>query len=74
MVTAVTLAGLSPLLGAKLKSRVPAVLGTIALAILIASYFYSLLIWMPAAAAVLAAAVAGPPVRRAMIERRETAT
>jgi hypothetical protein len=61
VVVAVTLVSFAPVIAARTRSRTPAVLGTIALTALIALYVLGLLTWVPADAALLAAAIAGPP-------------
>lgn len=63
VVAVVTIVSLSPLLAAWSRRRMPSVLGTVVLTILIALYVFGLLDWVPADAAVLAAAIAGPPNR-----------
>ena len=64
VVVAVTLVSFAPLIAARRGSRSPAVLGAVVLTALIALYLLALLTWVPADAAVLAAAIAGPPRRR----------
>lgn len=56
-----TLVSFTPLVMARTGRRMPAILGTIVLAALVALYFFVFATWAPAAAAVLAAAIAGPP-------------
>lgn len=63
VVTVVTVVSLAPLVAAWTRRRAPAVLGTVVLTGLIVFYIYGLLDWVPAAAAMLAAAIAGPPNR-----------
>lgn len=52
---------LAPMLAAKVRSRIPSVMATILLAVLVLSFPLGLFAWMPAASCVLAAAIAGPP-------------
>lgn len=61
VIVAVTVVSLAPLAAARGRTRTPSVLGAIILAVLIAVFFAALLLWIPADAAVLAAAIAGPP-------------
>ena len=53
----------SPIVAAWIRRRAPAVVASVALPLLIGIYGMSLIPWVPSAAAVLAAAIAGPPSR-----------
>ncbi|HEY3194793.1 MAG TPA: hypothetical protein VGK42_06120 [Candidatus Dormibacteraeota bacterium] len=59
----VMLLSFAPVASAWLRSRVPSVLGSIALLAAIGLFISGLWVWLPACAAVFAAAVAGPPSR-----------
>jgi hypothetical protein len=64
VVVVVTILGLAPLTSAWFATRAPSVVATVALAGLVALFLFGLLWWVPAASAVLAAAIAGPPMKR----------
>lgn len=55
---------LAPLAAAWLRNRAPSVVAAIALPVVMGSYLVGLAAWAPAWAAVLAAAIAGPPSRQ----------
>ena len=59
----VLLLSLAPVASAWLRTRVPSLLGGIALLAVIALFINGLWVWLPACAAVLAAGLAGPPSR-----------
>lgn len=59
----VVLLSFAPAASAWLRSRAPSALSAIALLAAIALFMAGLWVWLPACAAVLAAAVAGPPSR-----------
>ena len=61
VVIAVTVLSLAPILSARTGSRVPSVVATILLGVLILVFTLGLAPWIPAASCVLAAAIAGPP-------------
>lgn len=52
---------LGPIASARLRTRTPSVVAAAALALAIGAYVIGLLAWVPVWAAVLAAAIAGPP-------------
>lgn len=54
---------MAPLASAWLRKRVPSVVAAIALPVVIAAFPVALAAWVPAWAAVLAVAIAGPPSR-----------
>jgi len=58
-----SMATLAPLASAWLRSRIPSLVAAIALPVVIGSFAVDLVAWVPAWAAVLAAAIAGPPSR-----------
>jgi len=62
-VGAVMLSSASPIVSAWLRNRVPSILGSVVLLVLIAINPLGLWIWFPALAGAVAAAVAGPPSR-----------
>lgn len=64
IVTTVTVVSLSSIAAGLTRTRTPSVLGAIVLLVLIALFPTGLLLWVPAEAALIAAAVAGPPGRR----------
>lgn len=64
VVVAVTLLSLAPIAAAFTRSRVPSVVATIVFAFMLLIFIFGLLPWVPAAACVLAAAIAGPPDSR----------
>jgi fumarate reductase subunit C len=61
VVVAVTVLSLATILSAKTNARVPSVVATIVLGVLILIFTVGLAPWVPAASCVLAAAIAGPP-------------
>ncbi len=71
VIVAVTVLSLAPILSARTKSRVPSVVATILLAVLILVFTLGLAPWVPAASCVLAAAIAGPPGKAEGLPRRE---
>jgi len=54
---------LAPLASAWLRNRIPSLVAAIALPVVIGSFAVELVAWVPVWAAVLAAAIAGPPSR-----------
>ncbi|HSS94245.1 MAG TPA: hypothetical protein VLR46_09670 [Candidatus Dormibacteraeota bacterium] len=54
---------IAPVVSAVLRTRTPAVISAVVLPVLIGLYLSGLWTWAPAAAAVAAAAIAGPPSR-----------
>jgi hypothetical protein len=63
MVALLLLLSLAPLLSVRLHSRAPAVVAVIAMPVVFAIYLPGLWPWVPAWAAALGAAIAGPPSR-----------
>lgn len=63
IVAVLILLSFAPVLSARMRSRVPSVIATIAMPIVMAIYVIALWPWAPAWAAVLGAAIAGPPSR-----------
>jgi len=61
VVVAMTVLSLAPILSARTRSRVPSVMATILLGVMIFIFTLGLAPWIPAASCVLAAAIAGPP-------------
>jgi hypothetical protein len=61
LVGAVVVFSLAPIVSAWLRSRRPAAVAAVALAVVIGMHVLGLWPWVPAVAAVLAAAIAGPP-------------
>ncbi len=59
------LLSLAPLLAIWLRTRVPSVVASVAIPVVVALYGMGLAVWLPAGLAVLAAAIAGPPSRAA---------
>jgi hypothetical protein len=65
IVAVVILLSFVPVLSARMHSRTPSVLAAAAMLVMIAAFLTVLLPWAPAWAAVLGAAIAGPPSREA---------
>ena len=65
IVSVATVISLSPLGAAAMRNRVPSIIGAVLLVVLIGLFPFGLLLWVPAASAVIAAAIAGPPRPRA---------
>lgn len=64
VVAVATIVSFAPLVSAWWRSRIPSALGAGVLIVLIVLFIFGLLLWVPAAAALVGAAVAGPPRRR----------
>jgi hypothetical protein len=61
VIGAVTLLSVAPIVAGRAHSRAPSFVATVILVLLILVFTFDLLFWIPAASAVLASAIAGPP-------------
>ena len=61
VIGAVTLLSVAPIVAGRAHSRAPSVVAAVILVLLILVFTFDLLFWIPAASAVLASAITGPP-------------